>query len=118
MGVRVEGCITVDVSDYSDDIQFYADCEDIFELMENNNITAGEMIEFLREEEYPLDIHQIYDWLDQQDINTICAVSKTCIDKLRHEYNEAEEGRLVYRKKVKELESEENVLRGASPMHN
>ena len=118
MSVRVEGVIQIDVSDYSDELDLYADCDDIFELMQSNQITAGEMIEFLRDEEYPLDIHQVYDWLDQQDINTICAVSKTCIDKLRHEYEEAEQGRLVYQKKAKEIESEQNALRGASPMHN
>jgi len=118
MSVRVEGVIEVDVSDYSDDLQLYADCEDIFELMEFNNITAGEMIEFLWGEAYPLNIHQVYDWIDQQDINTLCAVSKACIDKLRHEYTEAEEGRLAYQKKANQLESKQNVLKEVSPMHN
>ena len=118
MSVRVEGEITIDVSDYSDELRLYADCDDIFELMEYNNITADEMIDFLRDGEYPLDIHQVYDWIDQQDINTLCAVSKACIDKLRHEYTEAEEGRLAYQKKASQLESEQNVLRESSPMHN
>ena len=118
MSVRVEGVIQVDVSDYSDELQLYADCDDIFELMEFNNITAEEMIDFLRDGEDPLDIHQVYDWIDQQDINTLCAVSKTCIDKLRHEYEEAEEGRKVYMKRVVELRSDQNELKDVTPMHN
>jgi len=118
MSVRVEGVIQVDISDYSDEIQLYADCEDIFELMESNNISADEMIDFLRDGESGLDEHQVCDWLEQSSINTICAISKKCIDLLRDQYNEAEDGRLAYLKRANQLESEQNRLREASPMHN
>ena len=118
MSVRVEGEITIDVSDYSDELRLYADCDDIFELMEFNHITADEMIDFLKDGEYGLDEDQVCDWLEQSSINTICAISKKCIDLLRDQYNEAEDGRLAYQKKANQLESVQNALKESSPMHN
>jgi len=118
MSVRIEGEITIDVSDYSDELQLYADCEDIFELMEYNNITAGEMIDYLRDGEYPLDIDQIYLWLEGSNVSILSAVAKKCVDLLKHEYIEAEEGRMAHLRRANQLESEQNRLREASPMHN
>ena len=99
MSVRVEGVIQIDVSDYNDELELYADCDDIFELMQSNQITAGEMIEFLKDGEYPLDIEQVFDWLELSDIQTLVSISKKCIDLLRDEYTEAENGRIEYRDK-------------------
>jgi len=104
MSVRVEGVIQVDISDYSDELELYADCEDICELMESNNITAGEMIDYLRDGEYRLDIDEIYQWLEMANVPALCAVSKKCIDLLRHEYTEAEEGRMAHLKRANQLE--------------
>jgi hypothetical protein len=125
MSVRVEGEIRIDVSDYSDELELYADCDDIFELMESNNITAGEMIDFLRDGEYRLDIDQVYDWLETSNVPTISAVAKKCIDLMRAEYTEAEDGRVQYRDRfvaseadVMKLQAEQKVLKEASPMHN
>ena len=110
--MRVEGVIQVDVCDYSDEITFHADCDDILELMEDNHITAGEMIDYLRDGEYPLDIDQVYQWLETSDVQILSAVCKKCIDLLRHEYTEAEEGRIVHMKRANELEAEQKVITG------
>jgi len=111
MSVRVEGVIQVDISDYNDELELYADCEDIFELMEFNNITAGEMIDYLRDGEYRLDVSEVYDWLELSDVTVISAVSKKCIDLLKHEYTEAEEGRMHIREKLLEANRELNQLK-------
>lgn len=112
MSARVEGLIQVDVSDYSDDITIYADCEDISDIMDGNNITAGEMIDYLRDGEYGLDIDQVCEWLEQSPINTLCYVSKKCIDLLRNEYNEAEDGRIAHKKRADQLEAEQKAVTG------
>jgi len=112
MSVRVEGLIQVDVSDYHDEIAVYADCGDILELMEDNNITAGEMIDYLRDGEYRLDIDEIYNWLETVDIRDLSIVAKKCIDLMRSEYTEAEEGRVQYCNRVASLEAEQKVLTG------
>ena len=109
---RKDRVSTIDVYDYNDDLQIIADCEDIVEIMEGNNITAGEMIDYLREGEYALDIDEIYQWLEMANVQTICAVSKKCIDLLRHEYTEAELGRVAYVKKANQLEAEQKVMTG------
>lgn len=118
MSVRVEGLISIDVGDYSDEISIQADCDDIVDIMEYNNITAGEMIDYLRDGDYALNTEQVYDWLELSDTFVLCAVSKKCIDLLRAEYAEAEDGRRVYMNKVTELEQEQKGLREATPMHN
>ena len=112
MSVRIEGVIQVDVSDYNDDLELYADCEDIFELMEFNNITTEEMIDYLRDGDNGLDIDQVYQWLELANVTTLAAVSKKCIDLMRSEYTEAEEGRVQYCNRVASLEAEQKVLTG------
>lgn len=119
MSAMFEGVINVDVSDYSDEITIHADCDDIVEIMEENNISAGEMIDYLREGEYPLDIDQVYQWLEASNVPTLCAVSKKCIDLLRYEYTQAEDGRVEYRDKLVaaeadmlKLEAERKVITG------
>ena len=112
MSVRVEGEITIDVSDYSDELNLYADCDDIFELMQSNQITAGEMIDYLRDGSYELDIDEIYNWLETRDIKDLSIVAKKCIDLMRSEYTEAEEGRMAHLKRANQLEAEQKVLTG------
>lgn len=112
MSAVIEGVISLDVRDYSDEISIHADCEDIAEIMEDNNITAGEMIDYLRDLEYPIDIDQVYEWLEQVNVITLSAVSKKCIDLMREEYTQAEDGRLAYQKMVNQLEGEQKVITG------
>jgi Fe2+ transport system protein B len=104
MSARIEGQISIDVYDYNDDLQIIADCEDIVEIMEGNSITAGEMIDYLRDGAYSIDIDEVYQWLEVANVPTLCAVSKKCTDLLRHEYTEAEEGRQAYMKRANQLE--------------
>jgi hypothetical protein len=42
---QIDGCITVDISDWSDDLTISADCEDIVEIMRDNDITIHELLE-------------------------------------------------------------------------
>lgn len=112
MSARVEGYIQVEVSDYSDELEIHADIKDVVEIMDFNQITAGEMMDYLREDGYALDIDEIYQWLEMANVQTICAVSKKCIDLLRHEYTEAELGRVAYVKKANQLEAEQKVMTG------
>lgn len=112
MSARVDGQISIDVYDYNDDLQIIADCEDIVEIMEGNNISIQEMIDYLREGEDAIDIDQVRQWLEMADVTTLCAVSKKCIDLLKHEYTEAELGRVAYVKKANQLEAEQKVMTG------
>ena len=119
MSARVDGRISIDVYDYNDDLQIIADCEDIVEIMEGNNISIQEMIDYMREGEDVIDIDQVYQWLEMANVTVLCAVSKKCIDLLRNEYTEAEDGRVEYRDKLVaanadmlKLEAEHKVLTG------
>ena len=99
MSARVEGTIyaEVDVRDYGDELEIVADMDDIVEIMEANNIEAGEMIEYLKEGAYRLDRQDVIDWLTNEPVSTLAAIAKVCIQLLETEYRESEEGRVEYR---------------------
>jgi hypothetical protein len=42
---QIDGCITIDVGDWSDDLTISADCEDIVDIMLHNDITIHELLE-------------------------------------------------------------------------
>ena len=47
MPARIEGYITVDVADCSDELEINCDAEDIVELMDQNCISIEEMMDLL-----------------------------------------------------------------------
>jgi len=99
MPARVEGTIyaEVDVRDYGDELEIVADMDDIVEIMEANNIEAGEMIEYLRDGVYRLDRQDVIDWLEQESVFTLSSIAKVCIQLMETEYRQAEESRVAYR---------------------
>ena len=42
---QINGCINVDISDWSDDLTITADPEDIVEIMQDNNICIHDLLE-------------------------------------------------------------------------
>ncbi|MEK9984600.1 MAG: hypothetical protein VW879_07640 [Opitutae bacterium] len=50
MSYRITGCVTIDVEDCSDELAVRVDdCYDVEAIMDDNNITAEEMIEHLKD---------------------------------------------------------------------
>lgn len=119
MSPRIGGQITIDVYDYNDELEIHADCEDIVEIMDFNQITAGEMIDYLRENKYPIGIDDVFIWLEGCDATEIIAVAKKCISMIKSVYTEAENGRVEYRDKLVDansrmlkMEAEQKVITG------
>ena len=42
---QIGGCITVDIGDWSDELTISADCEDVVQIMRDNDITIHELLE-------------------------------------------------------------------------
>ena len=42
---QIDGCITVDIGDWSDDLTISADPEDVVEIMRDNEVTIHELLE-------------------------------------------------------------------------
>ena len=42
---QIDGCITVDIGDYSDELTISADPEDVVEIMRDNEVTIHELLE-------------------------------------------------------------------------
>jgi hypothetical protein len=42
---RIDGCITVEIGDWSDELTISADCEDVVEIMRDNDIGIHDLLE-------------------------------------------------------------------------
>ena len=87
MPARIEGYITVDVSDYADELEISADVDDIAELMDQNNISTDELMDYL---DVSLEIglidikRYIEDVCDHQDLIKIV---NCCMSRFTSDYN-------------------------------
>jgi hypothetical protein len=101
--------VKVDMRYHSDEVQIVADKDDIAEIMEANNIEAGEMIQYLKEGPYELRRQDVIDWLEQESVVTISTIASVCIQLLESEYKLAEEGRVEYRNTLSSLRIEHGL---------
>ena len=120
MPARVEGIIyaEVDVRDYGSDLEIVADMEDIEEIMDANNIEAGEMIEYLRDGAYQLKEQEVLNWLEHESVFTLTVIVKKCLYLIETEYDEAEQGRVEYCNRLASLEADPRLSTAGSVMHN
>ena len=107
MGIRFQGCISVDVADYDGDVEVTVDdAYDISNLMHENDITIEELMEYhdIREFNYG----SVIDWLcDEARPSDLFNVIDVCSREIRTLLNEESEGRqiLLKEKAIKQLDS-------------
>jgi len=107
MPARIEGYITVDVADCSDELEINCDAEDIVELMDQNCISIEEMMDlFDVKKADDNEIKDVYLFLESADAEALSAVASKCIDLIHSEYIQAEEGRQVYMQRVVKLKQD------------
>jgi hypothetical protein len=85
MPARIEGYISIDVSEFADELEICADADDIAEIMDANNINMDEMMEYfdIKPEIMLTDIKRyIEDVCDHQDLIKIvnCCMSRFTSD--------------------------------------
>ena len=87
MPARIEGYITIDVSDYADELEIHADADDIADIMDANHIDIEEMMDHfdIKPEIMLTDIKRyIEDVCDHQDLIKIV---NCCMSRFTSDYN-------------------------------
>ena len=109
---RVEGYITIDVSDYYDEIEIHADADDIAEIMDANNIDMDEMMEHfdIKPEIMLVDIKRyIEDVCDHQDLIKIV---NCCLTRFTTDYDSTFSQMVENRREADQAKAENKVLTG------
>ena len=106
------GYITVDVSDYQDEIEIHADADDIAEIMDANNIDMDEMMEYfdIKPEIMLVDIKRyIEDVCDHEDLVKIV---NCCMTRFTSDYNATFTQMVENRREADQAKAENKVLTG------
>ena len=106
------GYITVDVSDYQDEIEIHADADDIAEIMDANNIDMDEMMEYfdIKPEIMLVDIKRyIEDVCDHEDLVKIV---NCCMTRFTSDYNATFNQMVDNRREADQAKAENKVLTG------
>ena len=114
MPARLEGYITIDASDYQDEIEIHADADDIAEIMDANNIDMDDMMEYFdvkpQNETALEDVDRyIQEVADHEDIVGIINV---CIKRITTDYSLVFNDMVSYRKDLDQARAEAKVLTG------
>jgi hypothetical protein len=114
MPARIEGYITIDASDYQDEIEIHADADDIAEIMDANNIDMDDMMEYFdvkpQGETALEDVDRyIQEVADHEDIVGIINV---CIKRITTDYSLVFNDMVSYRKDLDQARAEAKVLTG------
>jgi hypothetical protein len=112
MPARIEGYITVDVSDYAVELEIHADPDDIAEIMDANNIDMDDMMEYfdVSKEVRVSDIENaITDGCDHDDLSRIV---NACMNRLMADYNFTFNQMVENRREADQAKAEAKVLTG------
>jgi hypothetical protein len=87
MPARIDGYISIDVSDYADELEIHADADDIAEIMDANNIDMDDMMEYfdIRPEIMLTDIKRYID--DVCDHEDLIKIVNCCMSRFTSDYS-------------------------------
>jgi hypothetical protein len=110
MGIRFQGCITVDVADYDGDVEVTVDdASDISDLMDQNNITIEEVMEYhdINQFSYGSVVSWIEDAADELDLANIIDIASS---QLKKEIVESDHARQTLLKEINDLKLSKSEL--------
>ena len=112
MPARIEGYISIDVSEFADELEIHADADDIAEIMDANNINMDEMMEYfdIKPEIMLVDIKRyIEDVCDHEDLVKIV---NCCMTRFTSDYNATFTQMVENRREADQAKAENKVLTG------
>lgn len=87
MSVRVTGTLYVDVEDYQDEIEIHADMEDIYDLMMENGISSGDMIDYLKDDEASANQDDVLKYIEEvADHDDLSQIHAALFCRMRDDY--------------------------------
>ena len=112
MPARLEGYLTVDVSDYQDEIEIHADADDIAEIMENNNVPIEEMIEYF-DHIQDVNLATVENYItDVCDHDDLMKIVNCCLERFRADYRATFNQMCDNQSKYEQAVAENKVLTG------
>ena len=112
MPARFEGYITVDVSDYMDEIEIHADADDIAEIMDNNNVPIEEMIEYF-DHLQDINLATVEKYItDDCDHDDLMKIVNCCLERFRADYRATFSQMVENRSEADQAKAEIKVLTG------
>ena len=114
MPARLEGYITIDVSDWQDEIEIHADADDIAEIMDANNIDMDEMMEYFDVKPKGETLSEDVDRYIQEVANhdNITRIINVCIKRIAADYSIVFNDLRAYRRDLDQAKAEAKVLTG------
>jgi hypothetical protein len=112
MPARIEGYISIDVSEFADELEIHADADDIAEIMDANNIDMDEMMEYfdITPEIMLTDIKRyIEDVCDHQDLIKIV---NCCMSRFTSDYNATFNQMVDNKREADQAKAEIKVMTG------
>ena len=112
MPARIEGYISIDVSEFADELEIHADADDIAEIMDANNIDMDDMMEYfdIKPEIMLTDIKRyIEDVCDHQDLIKIV---NCCMSRFTSDYKSTFNQMVENRREADQAKAEVKVMQG------
>ena len=112
MPARIDGYITVDVSDYADELEINADTDDIAEIMDANNIDMNDMMEYfdIKPEILLADINRYIE--DVCDHDDLVKIVNWCMRRFTGDYSATFTEMVNNRREADQAKAELKVLTG------
>ncbi len=110
MPARFEGYITIDASDYADEIEIHADADDIAEIMDANNIDIDDMMEYL-DIQHATSLNDVECYIkDVCDHDDLVRVVNVCMNRFLVDYNATFNQMVENRRDADQAKAEIKVL--------
>lgn len=114
MPARIEGYITIDASDYLDELEICADPDDIAQIMDSNNLDMDDMMDYfdIKKEVLLTDVTQyIREVCDHDDLIKVINV---CLNRFKDDFSNTFVQMVENRREADQAKSEIKVLQGGS----
>ena len=114
MPARLEGYITIDASDWQDEIEIHADADDIAQIMDDNSIDMDEMMEYFDVKPKGETLSEDVDRYIQEVANhdNITRIINVCIKRIAADYSIVFNDLRAYRRDLDQAKAEAKVLTG------
>jgi glycine/serine hydroxymethyltransferase len=111
MPARLEGYITIDASDYQDEIEIHADADDIAQIMDDNNIDMDEMMEYF-DVKPDITLSSISHYIQDCMHDDLIRIVNACMNRLMADYNLTFNKLVESRREADQFKAEGKVLTG------
>ena len=114
MPARIEGYITIDASDYTDELEIHADAYDIAQIMDYNEVSIESLMqEFDIKQQAEITLEDVDRYIQEEaDHEDIAGIVSVCIKRLTSDYSITFNQMVESRRALDQARAEAKVLTG------